>query len=66
VLKGSPAAAAGLKAGDVVVRFDDTNIATFEELQRAVEGVAPGDRVSVEIERQGQRLRLRIIVGQDS
>ncbi len=66
VLMGSPAAAAGLKEGDVIVRFDDTNVATFEELQRAVEGVAPGDRVSVEIERQGQRLRLRIIVGQDS
>ncbi len=66
VVMGSPAAAAGLKAGDVVVRFDDTSIATFEELQRAVEGVAPGDRVSVEIDRQGQRLRLRIIVGQDS
>jgi S1-C subfamily serine protease len=66
VVMGSPAAAAGLKEGDVIVRFDDTNIATFEELQRAVEGVAPGDRVSVEIERQGQRLRLRIIVGQDS
>jgi len=66
VINGSPAAAAGLKEGDIVVRFDDSAVATFEELQRAVEGVAPGDRVSVEVDRQGQRLRLRIIVGQDS
>jgi serine protease Do len=66
VIVGSPAAAAGLKEGDVVTRFDDSVVASFEDLQRAVEGVAPGDRVSVEIDRKGQRLRLRIVVGQDS
>jgi len=66
VINGSPAAAAGLKEGDIVVRFDDSSVTTFEDLQRAVEGVAPGDRVSVEVDRQGQRLRLRIIIGQDS
>jgi serine protease Do len=66
VIGGSPAASAGLKEGDIIIRFDDTSVTTFEELQRAVEGVSPGDRVGVEIDRQGQRLRLRMVVGQDS
>ena len=64
VFPKSPAEAAGLKVGDIITRFDDAPINSFEELQRAVEGVSPGDRVAVEIDRQGQRLTLRIMVGQ--
>jgi len=66
VISKSPAEAAGLKVGDIVVRFDDTPISSFKDLQLAVQGVAPGDRVGVEINRQGQRLTLRITVGQSS
>ena len=65
IIAGSPAAVAGLKEGDIVLRFDDAEVKTFDDLKRAVEGVSPGDRVGVEIDRQGQRLKLRIIVGQD-
>jgi S1-C subfamily serine protease len=46
-----PGAQAGLKPGDVVVRFADKPIANFGELQKAVEDTMPGERVPMLVER---------------
>jgi S1-C subfamily serine protease len=48
---GSPAAGARLEAHDVVVRIDDEEITSAEELGAAIRGHDPGDAVEVTIRR---------------
>ena len=50
----SGAEAAGLRAGDVILRFDGTPIRTPELLFKAVAAVSPGTPVEVEYLRQGR------------
>ncbi|MHC4933064.1 MAG: S1C family serine protease [Planctomycetota bacterium] len=45
IVEESPAAAAGLRAGDVVVKLDGKKITTAEELVAAVRARKPGDKV---------------------
>jgi len=56
VAPGSPADAAGLREGDVVVFFDGKEIRTSEELIEAVRGRRPGDEVTYAIRRGTGRL----------
>jgi putative serine protease PepD len=53
VRPGTPAAKAGLKAGDVITEFDGTPVSTSEELALAISNRKPGDSVSVTYERNG-------------
>ncbi len=57
-----PAYQAGLEVGDVVTKFDGKDIATFEELQKAVLNTLPGDLVKIEVQRGTQTLRMSIRV----
>ncbi len=59
----SPAERAGLMAGDIVVKFDGQKIGTFRDLKDAVDSTIPGDVVSLEVERQSQRVTLRLVIG---
>ncbi len=47
VQDGGPAAAAGLRTGDTITAVDGTTVASLDDLQRALDGHAPGDRVAV-------------------
>jgi hypothetical protein len=58
VLEGSPAAAAGLRAGDVLVALAGTAIEDLRGFSTALEQHRPGDRVTVTIQRDGQELKL--------
>jgi serine protease Do len=49
---GGPAERAGIKAGDLITKIDDTVIGRSEELPRVVARHAPGSRVKVELERE--------------
>src|SRR5687767_1591729 len=53
VQEDSPAAAAGIKSGDVVLRFDDREIESPKDLSRAVAETASGATVPVKIWRDG-------------
>ena len=55
---GTPAAKAGLQAGDVVVRFDDKPIDTVEDLFGELRQHRPGDRVTLTIVRDGRERQL--------
>jgi len=58
----SPAAAAGLKPGDVIRRYDGQAIVEAGELPPRVALTPPGRAVSIEIWRQGRTLDLKVTV----
>lgn len=49
VVPGSAAEAAGIRAGDLVIRFGDQLILAGDGLQAAVRSRAPGEVVEVEL-----------------
>ncbi|MGD9989710.1 trypsin-like peptidase domain-containing protein [Pseudonocardia sp.] len=49
VQDGSPAAAAGLKAGDVVTKVGDATVGDFSDLVARIGSYAPGDKVTLTI-----------------
>ncbi|MFO0954090.1 MAG: PDZ domain-containing protein [Isosphaeraceae bacterium] len=53
VLERSPAAEAGVLAGDRIVRVGDREVGTPEAARAAVAAVKPGDRVRLTVRRQG-------------
>lgn len=57
-----PAAEAGLKDGDVIVKFNGDPIADSRELQLDVAGVKPGSKVPVQILRNGDEKTLDVTV----
>ena len=59
-----PASAAGVRAGDVVTRFADDDIAAVEDLLAALREVNPGERAAMTVLRDGTQERLTIAVGQ--
>ena len=58
VFEKDPAAAAGIKPGDILTRIDGTVIDTPNRLSRVVAGLRPGMTTKVEIVRNRQRLIL--------
>jgi serine protease Do len=60
VFETDPAAAAGIKPGDILTRIDDTVIDSPNRLSRVVAGLLPGTTTKVEIVRDQQRLVLDI------
>jgi len=60
VFEKDPAAAAGIKPGDIVTRIDGTVIDTPNRLSRVVAGLPPGATAKVEIVRDQQRLVLDV------
>ena len=60
VFEQNPAAAAGLKPGDILTRIDGIVIDTPNRLSRVVAGLPPGSTAKVEIVRDQQRLVLDV------
>ncbi|WP_316430220.1 HhoA/HhoB/HtrA family serine endopeptidase [Leptolyngbya sp. NK1-12] len=54
VMEDAPAAAAGLKPGDIIVKINGTPVATASEVQQQIELVKVGDPLSIEIRRQDE------------
>lgn len=54
VSPGGPAAAAGVKAGDVIVAIQAKPVATGRELVRAMESIEPGEKVALRLRRDGK------------
>ncbi|MBI5104736.1 MAG: trypsin-like peptidase domain-containing protein [Solirubrobacterales bacterium] len=60
---GGPAAKAGVKTGDVVVALDGDAVTAADGVAGAIADAKPGDRVTVTVERGGQRLDLQVTLG---
>jgi serine protease Do/serine protease DegQ len=64
VMPGGPAETAGLRVGDIVVEFDGAQIRETPDLQRRVASVSPGRPLDVVVVREGQRVPVRVTVGE--
>ncbi len=63
-LSGSPAAAAGLVAGDVITGIDGTSIASAEDLSNAMTGFHPGESVQLQwTDQSGQSHTATVTLG---
>ncbi len=58
----SPAAAAGLRAGDEIVAFQGKHVANWPQLQSEIKA-ARGQQVAIEVKRGGQPVTLRAQIG---
>ena len=64
VEKGSAADRAGLKAGDVILRFDGKPVAAASDLPRMVGATKPGARVPVQVWRNKAAKDLTVVLGE--
>jgi serine protease Do len=63
VADSGPAAEAGIKPGDVIVKFDGKTVKSVRALPRIVAQTAHGSEVDVEVARDGQRKVIKVVVG---
>ncbi|MER8750609.1 DegQ family serine endoprotease [Mesorhizobium sp. M1050] len=63
---GSPAARAGVEAGDVITSFAGQDVKDPKDLSRAVADVAPGARETLNIWRKGKAVDISVDVGRNT
>ncbi|MFA9445931.1 S1C family serine protease [Egicoccus sp. AB-alg6-2] len=59
-----PAADAGLRPGDIVIRMDDHEVATMAELAGRIQQYRPGDEVQVTYLRDGEQRTTTVTLGE--
>jgi hypothetical protein len=64
VLAGSPAEAAGVKAGDRIQKFQGRTVLNVEDVQRFARKLRAGEEVRLTIERAGQTMVLTLTVAE--
>jgi Zn-dependent M28 family amino/carboxypeptidase len=62
VREGSPAAKAGLKAGDIMTEFDGKAIQNLYDFTYALRAKKPGDEVKVKVTRDGKTLEVTTVL----
>ena len=60
VAVGEPGAAAGIRRGDLITKFNNKTLRTFADLILAVGTTKPQQNVTIEVQRRGERLTLVI------
>jgi serine protease Do len=61
---GGPADKAGIKAGDIILKFNGTPVTRSSDLPRLVGGTALGSKATVTVWRKGQQLDLPVTVAE--
>ncbi|HZP39163.1 MAG TPA: DegQ family serine endoprotease [Methylomirabilota bacterium] len=64
VMQDSPAAAAGVASGDIVIEFDRKKVESPQDLQKAVAATPPGRAVPVKVWRDKAEKTLEIKIGE--
>lgn len=63
VQDSSPASAAGLKRGDVILKYNNQSVETASGLRMAVSLLAPGTEITLTILRNKETLPVKVLVG---
>jgi len=63
IVPRSPAAAAGLRPGDVIQRMENQSVTKVEEVQRLLENSQIGSPLQIEVERNGQITQITVRPG---
>jgi serine protease Do len=63
VTDNSPASKAGLKAGDVILKFDGSKLADADDLDIVLRRKKPGDEVSLDVKRGDETVTLKLTLG---
>jgi putative serine protease PepD len=66
VNRGGPSEEAGIKPGDIITRLDDRSIDDSTELVVAIRSYAPGDKVALEVQRDGKASTFEVTLGSAS
>jgi membrane-associated protease RseP (regulator of RpoE activity) len=61
VIEGSGAEKAGIKAGDIIVGINDTQVRTPQDLAKVK--LTPGEQVNVKVLRDGELMNLQVTIG---
>ena len=59
----SPAMEAGIQGGDVVIRVNETEITTYNDLLNIIQSSKPEDVLTFTLMRQGHEMRVSVILG---
>jgi serine protease Do len=62
-MKGSPAQRAGLKRGDVLIRFNGKKVKDANTLSRLVAATQPDTKVKVDVVRDGKEKTIKVAIG---
>lgn len=62
VIRGSAADKAGIKTGDVIVKFEDDEINTYKSFLTKLYSKNPGDKVNITVERDGKKVDLDVVL----
>ena len=63
IAKNSPAERAGLRAGDIIYRVNDTIIQSFDDLSEIIDDSKVGDTLQVSVNRDGKKVVCEVILG---
>jgi S1-C subfamily serine protease len=66
VVPGSAAADAGLQVGDVIVKADGKDVTSSDDLRTAIVAKKPGDKMTVDVKRDGADQSVEVTVGSRS
>jgi serine protease Do len=64
VEKGSPADAAGLKAGDVILEMNGQEIKSYDDFRNAIAMMKPGTEVQLTVSTEGKRREATVTLGE--
>jgi hypothetical protein len=60
VMEGSPAEKAGIKGGDVLVKFGDNKVTVLEDFEAALRQHKPGDKIKVTVRRDKELIEAEV------
>jgi serine protease Do len=63
ITPNSPAEEAGLKAGDVIIKFDGKDIKTYEDMTTALYKRRAGDKIEIVVKREEKEITLKVTLG---
>ncbi|MEG0776404.1 MAG: trypsin-like peptidase domain-containing protein [Raoultibacter sp.] len=66
VVADSSAAKAGIQEGDIITKFNNTQITSANDLILAIRSVNPGDKATVEVNREGETKSVEVTLGSDA